>query len=427
VEFLRAIRYEWKSMSEAENNSADQSAPPVATSVAAVVPLFPKLPGIRESLASLASQTRPPDLVVLLDDGSSPDAESLHDVIPDLQVEVVQVESGPLGSALEALSEYLANFDFITLLQAGDTYTTERIEKCAAALGQAREGRPLAMAVTGITAVDGRGNQLPGDDPRALHFERLWAPGRVGAGLADWLGTAHFAGPISNIFLRRDFLATGGLPVAAPQVAQAFVMMAGLQGLLTVVHEPLLRHYPPPVERELTPRSAAELLQTQTSVLAALRDKLADSPETRRNFAAYHRAAWNNLSGLREDLFQQAVLRLASMAAPEVVQSVTAEILRSREAQTVPAHWEALLDGQNPLDLAGYADALRRTRGKLEDVLAENERLTAIASAAQSSGWVRLGAWLGERSARRMMEMEQSTEEPPETPGVAREEAAERP
>ena len=115
------------------------------------------------------------------------------------------------------------------------------------------------------------------------------------------------------------------------------------------------------------------------------------------------------------------------MAAPEVVQSVTAEILRSREAQTVPAHWEALLDGQNPLDLAGYADALRRTRGKLEDVLAENERLTAIASAAQSSGWVRLGAWLGERSARRMMEMEQSTEEPPETPGVAREEAAERP
>jgi hypothetical protein len=192
------------------------------------------------------------------------------------------------------------------------------------------------------------------------------------------------------------------------------------------VHEPLLRHYPPPVEREPTPKSAADLLHTQTAVLTALCGKLAVSPETRRNLAGYHRAAWNNLTGLREDLFQQAVLRLASMAAPEDVQAVTAEVLRSREAQTVPAHWEALLEGQDPLDLAGYADALRRTRGKLEDAVDENERLSTIAAAAQDSGWIRLGAWLGERSARRMMEMEQEEEESEELPAGKLEPAAEK-
>ena len=402
-------------MSEAEINSPGEGLPFADASIAVIVPLFPKLPGIRESLASLASQTRPPNLVVLLDDGTSPEAESLHEIIPDLHVEVAQVESGPLASALEALSDYLANFDFLSLLQAGDAYAPRRIEKCLEAVQQSREGRPLAMAVTGMVAVDGHGRELPDDDPRAIHLHRLWAPGRAGAVLADWLGTGHFAGPISNIFLRRDFLASGSIPAGAPHLAQALVMLAGLQGLLTVVHEPLLLHYPPPVEREPTPKAAADLLQTQTAVLASLGEKLASSPETRRNLASYHRAAWNNLSGLREDLFQQAVLRLASLAPVEDVQSVTAEVLRSREAQNAPAHWQALLDGKDPLDLAGYADALRRTREKLEDALDENERLGKIAEAAQGSGWVRLGAWLGERSARRMMEMEQEEERSEET------------
>jgi hypothetical protein len=91
-----------------------------------------------------------------------------------------------------------------------------------------------------------------------------------------------------------------------------------------VIDEPLLSHYPPPVEAEPSPRASADLLQTQMAVLTALRDKLPVSPETRRNLASYHRAAWNSLSGVREDLFQQAVLRLASLAAgrrPPVVLS----------------------------------------------------------------------------------------------------------
>ena len=104
VEFYSAIRYEWKPMSEAEINSVSAEIPYAESSVAVVVPLFPKLPGIRESLASLGTQTRPPNLVVLLDDGTSPEAELLHRVIPDLNVEIVQVEPGSLASALEAVS-----------------------------------------------------------------------------------------------------------------------------------------------------------------------------------------------------------------------------------------------------------------------------------------------------------------------------------
>jgi hypothetical protein len=86
-------------------------------------------------------------------------------------------------------------------------------------------------------------------------------------------------------------------------------------------------------------------------------------------------------------------------------------VLRAREARTAPAHWAALLAGKDPLDVTGYASALRKTREKLREALDENERLGRIATAAQGSGWVRFGAWLGERSARRMMELEQEEQE----------------
>jgi glycosyltransferase involved in cell wall biosynthesis len=394
-------------MAEAEIYTENAPPGPAEKSVAVVVPLFPRLPGVHESLASLGRQTRPPHLVVLLDDGTFPEAEKLHDAVPDLNVEVVQIEPGTLPTAVNAVMEYLENFDYVTFLQAGDFYAPERIERCLVAFETSGDQRPPALVVTGVQAVDGRGQPLPPDDPRALHLARLWAPGAAGAGLTEWLGAGHFPCSISNIFARRDYLAANPLPEHLPSFNQSAVLMTALQGQMAVVNEPLLLHYPPAVEREPTMRMMMEGLQVQLTVLFALRDKLAISPETRRLVSAYHRAAWNSRSGVREDLFQQFLLRLASAATPEEGQAVLSEILRSHEAQTAPAHWDSLHDGQDPLDLAAYADALRRTRDKLDEARAEADRLRHIAEAAQDSGWVRFGAWLGDRSARRMMELEE--------------------
>jgi hypothetical protein len=397
-------------MTEAENYKEDAAQPPVEGSVAVVVPLFPRLPGLRESLASLGTQTRPPNLVVLLDDGTSPEAETLPAEIPELHVEVVQIEPGPLPAAVNAVMDYLENFDFVTFLQAGDFYAPERIARCLDAWAPSEETRPPGLVVTGLQAVDGRGQPLAPEDPRQLFFDRLWAPGAAGVSLAEWLGAGHFPGPASNIFARRDYFAANPLPENLPGFNQTAVLIAALQGQMTVLPETLLQHYPPTVEREPTMRAMTENLQVQLAVFLALREKLAISPETRRLTAAYHRAAWNSLSGVREDLFQQLILRLASAAAPEDGAAVLGEILRSHEAQTAPAHWASLLGGADPLDLAGYADALRRTRDKLDTARDENERLGKIAKAAQGSGWVRLGAWLGERSSRRMMELDEEDE-----------------
>ena len=416
LEYYDIVLYEWKPMAEAVNSSGTPVLRFEGASVAVVVPLFPRLPGLRESLASLATQTRPPDLVVLLDDGSNPETETLPGEFPELPVKIIPVEPGPLPAAVNAVMGQLAPHDFIGFLQAGDRYAPQRIANCLAAFETAEGIRPPNLVVTGIRAIDSRGQPLPADDPRTVLLARLWAPGEAGAGLADWLGCGHFPGPFSNIFARREYLAAYPLPENTAAFHQTTVLIAALQGQMAVWPEALLDHYPPVAPREANPRQTAENLQLHLSVLSALRGRLSVSPETRRNTAAYHRAAWNSLSGTREDLFQQIILQLAAAASPEDTQAVLTSTLRSHEAQNAPAHWAALLEGHDPLDLAGYADALRRTREKLDETREEKERLGQIAEAAQDSGWVRFGAWIGDRSARRIMELEQEDEAPDPLP-----------
>lgn len=394
-------------MAEAANYQPFTGAPPTGTSVAVVMPLFPYLPGARESLVSLARQTRPPELVILLDDGGTPDAEALQQAVPSLRLQVLQTDTKFLRTALDPVFEYLERFQFIGFLQPGDRYAPTRIAHCLQSLGEPVEGRAPAMLVTGIAPVDSQGRALPDNHPRRLHLERLWAPGRAGAGMAEWLGTGYFAGPLSNIFARRDHLVALDLPDDTPEYDRAVVLVSALEGMLAVSPEPLLEHYPALPDRKPTPRVMAETLRTQMPVLSILGPRLDVSPETRSQLASYHRAAWNSLSGVREDLFLQAVLCLAADAGPERKAAALGTILRSREAQTVPVHWSDLFDGRDPFDVAGYAAALQRARTELDRVAEENRRLRQIAEAAQASAWVRFGAWLGEQCARRVMELEE--------------------
>jgi hypothetical protein len=396
-------------MSDAEDQMLTGPDHRAGRSVAVIVPLFPRSPGLRASLASLNEQTLPPDLVVFLDDGTTGGAEEMRGQIPNLPAEVVPTEPCALPAALNAATKHLARFDFIAFLQGGDFYAPARLEQCLAAMLSSAGTRLPAMVVTGLRAVDSRGTPLAEDDPRARHLDMLWAPGRAGSGLPEWLGSGYFPATLSNVFARREYLEAAPFSEEAAHFDQVAVILAALQSRLAVVHEPLLDHYPPALGRGPTPRQTADSLTAQWELLSALRGKLPVSPETRRNTAVYHRAAWNSLSGVREDLFQQLVMQLAASVAPDEARSAIAAILRSHEAQSPPTHWQALLEGKDPLDLAAYADALQRNREELREAREENERLGAIAEAAQQSGWVRFGAWAGDRGARRIMELEEKT------------------
>lgn len=396
--------------------------------VAVVVPVFPRTAPFDRALASLAAQTRLPDLVVLLDDGSNPGAEALRKKLPGVTSEVLQVEPGPTGAALNAAIEHLTDHEFVAFLRSGDAYEPPRLERCLEALApRDKDERGPAVVVTRLTAVDSRGEPLGAEEPRAKWMAALWQPAGSGVGIAEWLGTGNFAGSVSNIFARHEHLAANPFPAQAANFAYAALVVAAVQDLLLVLDEPLLRHHVTDADREFSAKRAADNLLEQIDLMQDLARRIEESPQTRRNFASFHRAAWNNLSGLREDLFLQVLLRLGAVAPLNEARRVANDISRGSDAARVPAHLQLLLEGASALDVPAYASALRAAREDLAALRADNRRLAAVAAEAQGSGWVRFGAWLGERSARRIMEMDPVLPPEPAAPTAAAEAPANDP
>jgi hypothetical protein len=371
-----------------------------------IVPLFPRHPGLRHALSTLRAQTVRPDLVVFLDDGKTTNAVVPEKELPGVPVQVAQVDTTDVADAINRAIDFLDHSEYIAIIGAGGAYAPQRLERCLAAIEDPSRFRKPGIVVTGAILVDSRGIPLVAGDERHAQLARLWAPGKEGVGIPDWLGSGDFVLSAANIFARRSYLLANPLLTEVPSFAYHAAIQAGVQGQLGVLNEPLFELNWSGQESGQSGLTAAALLRAQIRLLAALREKLSTSVETRRNFAAFHRAAWQNISGLREDLFTQAALQLASMSSPENITKVADHFSASGELLGEPTHLSALRKGEAFADPASYAAALVKARAELTELRAEHERSLRVADAAQDSGWVRFGAWLGDRSARRIMEMD---------------------
>jgi len=381
-----------------------------ASNLTVIVPLFPREGSLRHAFATLRAQTQRPDLVVLLDNGKAGDANLPEHELPGIAVQVLEVDTNDAAEAINRAVDFLDHSKYISILGAGGAYAPRRLERCVAAAEDPSRFRQPGLVVTGLVPVDGQGVPLPEDDERHAQLGRLWAPGRGGVGLPEWLGAGDFVLAASNLFARRSYLLANPLFGGVTTFAYHAAIQAGVQGLLEVVDEPLLEfHWSGPAPARSAP-GAASSLRAQIQMLGALREKLGTSPETRRNFSAFHRAAWNNISGLREDLFAQAALQLASLAPGEEMLKTAERFAATGDLQDIPTHLQDLREGLPFADPATYAAALANARSELSQVREENARLSRVADAAQESGWVRFGAWLGDRGARRIMEMETEEE-----------------
>ncbi|MFZ9932039.1 MAG: glycosyltransferase [Chthoniobacterales bacterium] len=404
METYQHVRYEWKPYADSGPMATTRNS----TNLSVIVPLFPRHAGLRHALTTLRAQTLRPDLVVFLDDGQASSSVIPEDELPGIPVQVAQADTKDVAHAINQAVDYLDHSKYIAILGAGGAYAPRRLEECLKAIEDPSRFRQPGLVVTGANLVDGRGVPLAPDDKRRAQLARLWAPGQQGVGLPEWLGTCDFVLSAANIFARRSYLLENHLLTGVSSFAYHAAIQAGVQGYLRVVDEPLLElNWSAPDSIPSGPAAAA-LLRAQVQLLAALREKLATSPDTRRNFAAFHRAAWNNISGLREDLFAQAAFQLASLAPQEDTVKVADRFTTAPDLLTPPPHWQLLhADSHAAPDPAAYAAALAKTRAELEQLKEENQRLGRVADAAQNSGWVRFGAWVGDHGARRIMEMDE--------------------
>lgn len=380
-------------MSKAKTNSE----------VTVIVPLFPRTPGLLHALARLRAQIVRPAFLVFLDDGKTPDLKIPENEVPGVPVQVIKTGTSDVAAAINQAVESAGRSEYIAILGPGGAYTPQRLERCTAVMEDTERVRQRGLVVTGVILTDDQGSPIAEDDKRREQLARLWAPGREGVGIAEWLGAGDFVLSSANIFARTSYLKANPLVTGVPSFAYHAAIQAGMQAQLEVIDEPLLEFCWAGHEAAYSAVGAAASLHAQIKVLGALKEKLATSPETRRNFAAFHRAAWQNVSGLREDLFAQASLELASLAPQEEKLKVADRFAAAKELLQKPSH---LRDGDSFADPAAYVTALARAREELKSLKSENRRLQRVAAASQGSGWVRFGAWLGERSARRIMEMD---------------------
>lgn len=385
------------------------------SSLAVIVPLFPHDPALQRSLSALRNQTRLPDLVVLLEDGKKPAAEAAKQELGTIPVEVIETDTTEIADAINRAVDSLEQTEYVAILGGAAVYSPRRLERCLEAMEDPSRFRAPGLVVTGVAPTDAKGARLPDDDERHAQIARLWAPGRAGIGIPDWLGGGDFVLSPGNLFARRAYLRANPLIPGTSSFAYQAAIQAGVQGQLEVVDEPLLElHWSGP-EKHYSTIGAAASLRAQIRVLGALREKLETSTETRRNFASFHRAAWYNASGLREDLFARAALHLASLAPAEDMVKIVDRLSASGDAGEPLQQLQGTRDKETLADPIAYVTALAQARSELQGLKSENERLQRVADASQGSGWVRFGAWLGDRGARRIMEMdaEENSIQPP--------------
>lgn len=303
--------------------------------VAVVIPLYNHERFIGAALASLRAQTRRPDRVIILDDGStdgSLTALMLYAAgLPpeddafrrggggiETQTDVLMQPNAGAHAALNRLITMAGDCEYIAILNSDDSYHPQRLERCL----ETMESLPgIDLLCTRLRLIDEAGGPLPADAPRARWFSAAWSFGgneEDPPDLVEWLGRANFAGTTSNFFARTSFLRAH--PFADYRFAHDYhtLLVAALENKFAVLDEELLDYRVHPANTISTEpeRLIREMLRVHVALARTLAPRLSAEPELRAAWARYQRAAWGNVSAFRADLFQ-VVLGEALAALPD--------------------------------------------------------------------------------------------------------------
>ena len=152
--------------------------------VGVVIPAYNRRHEIVRALDSVAAQTRPPGLVVVVDDGST---DGTADTVADwfamprpFETLLVRQSNSGVSVARNAGWEHIGRFEYIAFLDSDDAWPPDFLEKAIEALN----ARPDAVAAVSdrLTFQDGKG-QTQSDNLTRLCTDTLWWFFRYGAGV----------------------------------------------------------------------------------------------------------------------------------------------------------------------------------------------------------------------------------------------------
>lgn len=231
------------------------------SSITVVIPTYNRAGWLPATVASVLQQTRPPDEVLIVDDGSRDDTEAVCRALPAPVRYVRQENAGVSAARNRGVRE--ANGEWIAFLDSDDLWEPAKLEVQLAAMRAAPES---GWGITECVLVDGDDRPVPGARglesavpvfrdvghasgewfSRSLREVRVEAGGAPhGAFTGDAFGMLFHGNVVlpSAALVRRDlFLRTGGFDEAL-RVAEdtEFFHRLAAASPMTVVTSPLLR------------------------------------------------------------------------------------------------------------------------------------------------------------------------------------------
>jgi glycosyltransferase involved in cell wall biosynthesis len=374
-------------------------------SVAVVIPLYNHERYIGEALRSVLAQTRAPDRVIVIDDGSSDRSVDAARAVTDARITVVSQANAGAHHTLNRAIGLAGDADFIGILNSDDLYEPERIESCLRCV----ERHPQAAVVaTRLKIIDENGGLLGNGDPRARWLRSVWhaRPDSLPA----WLGVANFTKTTSNLFARAEYLRAHPFRDYRYVHDYYFALTAALEDRLVLLDEELLRyrvHGANTIKSGAAEKLPREVLRMNVDLLREFAPQLAGSPEVRARLGEYFRTLSRNYADFRLEPFLYLVARQFSALSDAEVESLC----------------EGLEPSGFPELLAGKSHALRETLAQaaceralqnlassrwmalgrifgvaprlLTDAPTAEGRLSALRKACGGSMWYRVGQRLG--------------------------------
>jgi glycosyltransferase involved in cell wall biosynthesis len=394
--------------------------------VAVLIPLYNHERYIGAALESLRVQTRPPDRVLVLDDGSTdgslgaifhatlstPRLRREEESSIQTRTDILFQSNVGAHNTINRLVGMAGDCEYLSILNSDDCYHPQRIEYCLEFL----ENHPeIDMVCTRLRLIDQNSIPLSPDAPRAKWFSAAWSfrhavDDHSRVDLAEWLGLANFPGTTSNFFVRARYLRAN--PFQDYRFAHDYyaLVAAALENRLAILDAELLdyRVHPTNTINTSPERLIREMLRVNLDLARRFGPRLLVEPDLRAAFTRYHRAAWSNVSGFRADLFHTLLTGALVTLPGEMVDALpdTLDSLRVPEIEQYPNR--ALVNTHDPAAVAamgltsGLADKFYALKAQLSETRASlrpwNE-YRQIQTAMLGSRWFALGKLLGATTA----------------------------
>ena len=390
--------------------------------VAVLIPLYNHERYIGAALASLRAQTRPPDRIIILDDGSTdgslgalmalPGAQPAADAPRvsssiEPQIDILFQPNAGAHQALNRLVSLAGDCDYLAILNSDDCYHPTRLERCLTYL---EEHPNVDLLCTRLRVIDEAGQPLPVNAPRARWFTAAWSfrAGTDGANpldLAEWLGLANFPGTTSNFVARTAYLQAH--PFKPYRFAHDYYALveAALDNKLAVLDAELLDyrvHGTNTISTE-PERLIREVLRVNVDLARTLAPRLASEAVLRTNFARYQRAAWSNVSAFRADLFNLITTEALALLPTPAVEALLAGLDPAYFPEITQYPNRVVVNAPEPA-----SPALGPTRGLADKFFTLKNQLSAarqdlrpwtehrqLQTALLASRWFALGQLLG--------------------------------